>query len=653
MKKLALLGFSVIVVVFGFQQKSETQTQSPNSILASDSPSGKIRPIAFAADRTDEKAKPVEEAELRAASARAIKLIQHAQGGWYKKETCTSCHHQLLPEIPLKLARERGVPVDEAVAREATATAFAFIKDLDAAVQGYDFIDIYFNSWELVAAHAVGVAPNLTTAAYAQLIASRQSPDGSWTTIDVRPPQSYSPFSATAICAQAMRLYLPEPLKNERATRIRRAREWLLKAQPRTTEDRAMHLLGLHWTGAEVEVCKKAAQQLLTEQREDGGWSQLTGMASDAYSTGEVLVALREAAGLATNNLAYQRGLRFLLKTQEADGSWHVKSRLHPPAPVSPPYFDTEFPYQHDQFVSIMGSSWAASAMLQAIPAPTGATAQPRALANLAPAEQVEWMEAALNGSAADLKKLLDQGMKPNSKTAAGTTALMLAARDLEKVKLLIERGADVNARAATGITPLIVAAQYKGNVEVVRLLLKKGARPNAVQGVEVRYNASALFYAMMAGDVQMVRTLVDAGASINDRMKLLGRFANSLMLYAASAGDTAIVEYLISKGANPNEMDDDKLSLLAWATISNRPGTVQALLARGAQVNTVDNYGMTPLLYAASIDFGDTEMLEKLIAAGADLKARNKQGLTAVDLARSYNHATMASLLTSKAAAR
>jgi ankyrin repeat protein len=61
----------------------------------------------------------------------------------------------------------------------------------------------------------------------------------------------------------------------------------------------------------------------------------------------------------------------------------------------------------------------------------------------------------------------------------------------------------------------------------------------------------------------------------------------------------------------------------------------------------------MTPLLYAASIDFGDTEMIEKLIAAGADLKAKNKQGLTAVDLARSYNHSTMASLLTSKAAAR
>ena len=71
---------------------------------------------------------------------------------------------------------------------------------------------------------------------------------------------------------------------------------------------------------------------------------------------------------MSTTDAAYQRGLRFLLKTQEPDGSWRIKSRLHPPAPVSPPYFDAGFPYQHDQFISIMGTSWAVTAMLQALP---------------------------------------------------------------------------------------------------------------------------------------------------------------------------------------------------------------------------------------------------------------------------------------------
>jgi ankyrin repeat protein len=113
------------------------------------------------------------------------------------------------------------------------------------------------------------------------------------------------------------------------------------------------------------------------------------------------------------------------------------------------------------------------------------------------------------------------------------------------------------------------------------------------------------------------------------------------------------MVEFLLGKGANPNDVDADGLTALDWATLTNHAGPVQSLIARGAKVNHVDNFGMTPLLYAASVDFGDTVVLEKLIAAGADLKARNKQGQTALDLARTFNHAKAVSLLGNKIASR
>jgi ankyrin repeat protein len=623
-KRVLLVGFTVALVAFGFQQKSETYSST----------------------------QPVNETELRTASARAIKLIQHAQGDWYKKETCSSCHNQLLPEFPFNLARQRGVAIDEPAARQATAAAFAFVKDLDAVVQGYDYIDSMDYGWKLVSGHAAGIAPSLTTSAYAQVLASRQQPDGSWFTTDDRPPQSYSSFTATAICAHAIKLYLPNQLKGESDARTRRAREWLLKTPPRSTEDRVYQLLGLYWTGADAKARKQAAQRLIAEQLADGSWRQMDGLPGDAYSTGEALYALREGAGLSTDDPTYQRGLRFLLKTQQADGSWHVTSRLHPPAPVSPPYFETGFPYQHDQFISLMGSCWAAAAMLEAIPAKAG-TDSPAASLALAPAEQAEWVAVALNGSAADLKRRLDAGLNPNSKTAEGTTALMLAARDLEKVRLLVERGADVNAHAATGITPLMVAAQYTGNVEVIRFLLKKGARPNPDQGVEVRNDASAIFYAMMAFDVEMVRALADAGADVNARMKIIGRFSATPLIYTVAGSSPAMVEYLISKGANPNEVDPDGISILGWAAIINRADTVKLLVARGAEVNHVDRFGMTPLLYAASINFGETSVLDRLITAGADLKATNKQGQTAADLARTYNHTAMMNRLAGKTAAR
>jgi ankyrin repeat protein len=243
--------------------------------------------------------------------------------------------------------------------------------------------------------------------------------------------------------------------------------------------------------------------------------------------------------------------------------------------------------------------------------------------------------------------------MKAGAQTKEGTTALMIAARDIEKVKLLVERGADVNARAATGLTATMVAARYRGNAEVVRFLLKNGARASAEREPEVRNDTSALFLAVMAGDVETVDVLVGAGARIGAKMRLLGRIVTSPLLYATFAGDSAMVDYLIGKGADPNEADEDRTSILAWAAINNHADTVDLLLRRGAKVNHVDSRGMTPLLYAASIDYGDTVVIEKLIAAGADLKTKTAEGLTAFDLAKNYRHESIADLLARKIAAR
>jgi ankyrin repeat protein len=636
MKRLLLFCFLIAVCGLVGQKESESQT-----------------PLASVADRPNLTAKPVGETELRTASAKAIKLIQHSQVVWYQRETCTSCHHQLLPQISFNLARERGVPVDEKIARETRGNAFAFLQDLDGVVQGYDYIDTAFDGWALTAARLAGVRPSTTTTIEARFIASRQLSDGSWPTIDDRPPQSYSAFTTTAVCANAIEQYFPEQLKGEKETRLRLAREWLLKAQPRSTEDRTYQLFGLRWTRVEEGIRRKAARQLLAAQREDGGWSQLPELGSDAYATGEVLVALHEGAGVPAGDPAYQRGIQFLLKTQQADGSWRVASRLHPPAPVSPPYVNTDFPpFQHDQFVSIMATNWAAAALLHALPSQPMDRLSQYVVADFAPAEQAEWIRVTLSGDEAELRKLLDAGMKPDSKTAQGTTALMLAARDINKVRLLVDRGADVNARAVSGLTPLMIASRYRGNAEVVRLLLKKGARPNTDKGVEVRNDASALFFAVMAGDVETATVLVDAGAKLQ-RMKILGNFMSSPLNYATFLEGPAMLEYLISKGADPNEVDDDKISNLAWAAIANRVSIVQSLLARGAKLNPVDRFGMTPLLYAASINHGDTSVLEKLIAAGADTSAKTREGLTAFDLAKTYHHEAMVKLLAAKTAAR
>ena len=78
----------------------------------------------------------------------------------------------------------------------------------------------------------------------------------------------------------------------------------------------------------------------------------------DAYATGQALYTMHEA-GVQLSDPAYRRGVQYLLETQAADGSWRVTSR----APKFQPYFETIFPYQHDQWISSWATAWSAAAL--------------------------------------------------------------------------------------------------------------------------------------------------------------------------------------------------------------------------------------------------------------------------------------------------
>jgi len=143
---------------------------------------------------------------------------------------------------------------------------------------------------------------------------------------------------------------------------IRRAAEWIAKAQPRVNEDRVFHLLGLAWAGSDHRILQIAAHSLAAGQNSDGGWSQIPTLPSDAYATGQALVALKESGTMSATNPAYKRGVQFLLKTQHGDGSWFVKTR----AIRIQPFFESGFPFGQDQFVSAAGTNWATQALAYA-----------------------------------------------------------------------------------------------------------------------------------------------------------------------------------------------------------------------------------------------------------------------------------------------
>jgi hypothetical protein len=192
---------------------------------------------------------------------------------------------------------------------------------LDNALQAITLSDPTPNDSNLlIAAHDAGLPPNLTLAVYAYRL-MRWQRDGHWVTSDFRPPHSSSYFMATATAIRAMNFYMPEELRGLRDDAIRKAREWLFENRPASTEDASFRLMGLAWANASRNEIDAARRDLTAMQKSNGGWPQLPGYESDAYSTGEALFAIHEA-GATPEDAAWTRGARFLISTQAQDGTW-------------------------------------------------------------------------------------------------------------------------------------------------------------------------------------------------------------------------------------------------------------------------------------------------------------------------------------------
>jgi len=601
--------------------------------------------ISGLATRTEAGALP--EQPIAEAAARGIAAIQKSQVVWYEDEgqECGSCHHQFQPAIAFAAARAHGVAVNEAVAASNTRT---FDPDVDAALQFANVVEPALQEgYRLIAADAAGIEPSLGTAVMARFLIARQRPTGDWSGLNQRPPSSSSDFAKTAIGMRAVQLFHHRADAGAARHSVARAASWLRSHQAPDTEGRVYQLLGLNWTGGDSATRRRLARELIATQRSDGGWGSVEGRASEAYSTGEALVALHEAGEVATNNINWQRGIAFLTRTQAGDGSWHVPSRLHAPARLSPPYFDSGYPYDHDQFISVAGAAWAVMALAQSLPAVANPVEPMRPEIRSTTVEP--WVETAAFGTVNDLRKLLDQGLSPNAATAAGqTTLLMMAAGDSAKLRLLLDRGADVNARAASGFTALMVAAQYGSSADTIGLLLDRGARVQAsADGPPSPPYPLAL--AAHAGNAQILGRLHRAGDPVDGAFSISSRRTAGRprpMVMAVRNGDLEVVRTLLDLGADVNGGATEPWSPLEIAVHNNRLALARLFIERGANVDAIGKAGYTPLLLAASIDFGDTGMMELLLHAGARVDIKNPDGKTALDLAREYQHMRFVNIL-------
>ena len=272
-----------------------------------------------------------------------------------------SCHHNSLVGLAVAVARRNGYRVDEEEADSQRAIVATYVESWRERTLQNMFIAGQQDtiSYLLFGMAVAGHPSDGATDAQVQWLLRRQSTDGHWPLGTLRPPIESNDLEVTAVSLRALQVYAPMTGKADYGRAIARARDWLAAAKATSTEERAFRVMGLTWAEARRTLVTAAAQDLLAEQHTDGGWSQDPSLPSDAYATGEALVALRESGAVRRSDPAVMRGVEFLLRAQHADGSWFVKSRA---VPIQA-YFESGFPYGADQWISAAASAWAVTAL--------------------------------------------------------------------------------------------------------------------------------------------------------------------------------------------------------------------------------------------------------------------------------------------------
>jgi ankyrin repeat protein len=281
---------------------------------------------------------------------------------------------------------------------------------------------------------------------------------------------------------------------------------------------------------------------------------------------------------------------------------------------------------------------------------------------------------AARQGETEAVKALLEAGADVNQRGAGDpVTPLMIATMNghFDLAKLLLDKGADPNLQQANGATPLYAALncqwsdkalypqprafeqQHTSYLDLMKALLDKGANPNARLMRKVWYaqydfdqsgvdesGATPFFRAAYAADVDGMKLLVQYGADPYIRtMRTPGRVRTGDVtrevqdvspLPPVPAGGPAITALLAASGEGYGE--GFAANHHHHAAGGMLPAVKYLVEDIGMDVNAKDHDGNTAVHNAAAR--GDNEMIQYLVAQGADVKQVNREGKTTVDMA-------------------
>jgi ankyrin repeat protein len=205
-----------------------------------------------------------------------------------------------------------------------------------------------------------------------------------------------------------------------------------------------------------------------------------------------------------------------------------------------------------------------------------------------------------------------------------------------EMIELLIAKGADVNAKNNQGNTPLYLAVG-NNQKELAELLLLKGADVNTKnkKGLTPLHNAKRK---------EIIELLIAKGANINAQDNQ-GNMPLHLYLSSKYLGfiTNDYLDLIITREGQVNTKNKQGQTPIKVALMNNNLNAVTYLIEKGAylsdeDIKTKDSQGNQPI-HRAALYYGNQKFMNLLIAKGADVNAKNKQGQTPIQVAWMNNN--------------
>lgn len=307
-------------------------------------------------------------ADIRKSVDKSFLLLE--QSGYIfterSKQKCAGCHHTIMTSMVAGLARKKGISVIDSFSTrrlKAMEDNLKFVGNPNILDQ---FLAVNFNApYTLLGLYDENYPPNIYTDLSVDYTISQAKSDGSFLAESGRVPFETGDIHCTAFSIRAIQLYASPGKKMQVDNLVARTKHWLEIQNPDQQQELVFQLLGMQWCGSSSDLKMQVAQKLFSMQKPDGGWSQLPTMESDAYATGQVLYALCESGMSIPGDEVYQKGIDYLLKSQDQSGAWIVKTRSY----GIQPFFTSDFPpYDENQYISATATNWADLALLEALP---------------------------------------------------------------------------------------------------------------------------------------------------------------------------------------------------------------------------------------------------------------------------------------------